>query len=114
MEITERKKGTVVLLTLIGRLDASTSPKLEERMLALIDGGEKQILFNLEQLDYISSAGLRVLLMAAKKLKGVNGKIVLASLKDQIREVFEIAGFSAIFPIFDNEDNALKSFQQEN
>ena len=111
MEITERKKGTVVLLTLTGRLDASTSPKLEERMLALIDGGEKQILFNLEHLDYISSAGLRVLLMAAKKLKGVNGKIVLSSLKDQIREVFEIAGFSAIFPIFDSEDNALKSFQ---
>lgn len=111
MEMTEQKKGTVVLLGLKGRLDASTAGKLEEKLLALIDGGEKQILFNLEHLDYISSAGLRVLLMAAKKLKVANGKIVLASLKDQIREVFEIAGFSAIFPIFDSEDAALRSFQ---
>jgi anti-anti-sigma factor len=111
MEMTEQKKGAVVLLALNGRLDASTSSKLEEKLLGLIDHGEKQIVMNLEQLDYISSAGLRVLLMAAKKLKVASGKIVLASLKDQIREVFEIAGFSAIFPIFASESEALRSFQ---
>jgi anti-sigma B factor antagonist len=111
MEMTEQKRGTVVLLALKGRLDASTAGKLEEKLLGLIDGGEKQIVFNLLHLDYISSAGLRVLLMAAKKLKATNGKIVLASLKDQIREVFEIAGFSAIFPIFASESDALRSFQ---
>lgn len=111
MDMVEHKKGAVVLLGLTGRLDASTSGKLEEKLLGLIDGGEKQFIFNLEHLDYISSAGLRVLLMAAKKVKVGNGKIVLASLKDQIREVFEIAGFSAIFPIFVSESEALRSFQ---
>lgn len=109
MEITEQKKGPVVLLTLKGRLDASTAGRLEEKLLALIDGGEKQFVCNFLQLEYISSAGLRVLLMAAKRLKAANGKIVLLSLKDQIREVFEIAGFAAIFPIFDLEEEAVKS-----
>jgi anti-anti-sigma factor len=111
MEIAEQKKGTVMVVALTGRLDASTAARLEEKLLALIDGGDTKLALNLLQLDYISSAGLRVLLMAAKRLKAVNGKIVLLSLKDQIREVFEIAGFSAIFPIFDVEADALKSFQ---
>lgn len=111
MEIMEQRKGAVVLLALKGRLDASTAVRLEEKFLALIDGGETKFALNLLQLDYISSAGLRVLLMAAKRLKTTNGKIVLLSLKDQIREVFEIAGFAAIFPIFDVETDALKSFQ---
>ncbi|MBM4124275.1 MAG: STAS domain-containing protein [Nitrospira sp.] len=111
MEITEQKKGPVVVLTLKGRLDASTAGRLEEKLLALIDGGEKQFVGNFLELDYISSAGLRVLLMAAKRLKSGSGKIVLSSLKDHIREVFEIAGFVTIFPIFDMEDEAVKSFQ---
>src|SRR5579883_1850037 len=108
MDITEQKKGAVVLLTLKGRLDASTAGRLEEKLLALIDGGETKFALNFLHLDYISSAGLRVLLMAAKRLKNVNGKIVLLSLKDQIREVFEIAGFAALFPIFDVEADALR------
>jgi anti-anti-sigma factor len=111
MEMTGQKKGAVMLLALKGRLDASSAPGLEEKLLALIDGGETKFVFNFLQLDYISSAGLRVLLMAAKRLKAANGKIVLTSLKDQIREVFEIAGFSAIFPMYEVEDDALRSFQ---
>jgi anti-anti-sigma factor len=111
MEITQQKRGAIVLLSLKGRLDASTSGRLEEKLIELIDGGEKQFVFNFLNLDYISSAGLRVLLMAAKRLKNVEGKIVLAALNDHIREVFEIAGFTAIFPIFDIEEDALRSFQ---
>ncbi|MEW6545121.1 MAG: STAS domain-containing protein [Nitrospirota bacterium] len=111
MEMTGQKKGPVMLLALKGRLDASSAPGLEEKLLALIEGGETKFVFNFLQLDYISSAGLRVLLMAAKRLKAANGRIVLTSLKDQIREVFEIAGFSAIFPMYEVEDDALRSFQ---
>jgi len=110
MEITEQKRGTVVLLTLTGRLDASTSGRLEEKLVGLIEGGERSFVLDFLNLDYISSAGLRVLLMAAKKLKGMNGRIVLSSLKDHIREVFDIAGFSAIFPIYDQQDAATGSF----
>jgi anti-sigma B factor antagonist len=111
MEIAEQKKGSVVVLALTGRLDAGTAGKLEEKLVSLIDAGNRSFVLDLMNLDYISSAGLRVLLMTAKKLKGLNGRIVLASLKDHIREVFDIAGFSAIFPTYDQQDAAVGSFQ---
>src|SRR5436853_20061 len=100
MDIEERKKDKTVLLGLKGRLDSSTAPALEEKIVSLLNAGEKQLAVNFESLEYISSAGLRVLLMAAKRLKQSNGKIALYSLKDHIREVFEIAGFSSLFPIY--------------
>ena len=92
-------------------MDATTSNGLEERLLALIDGGEKQFVIDFSQLDYISSSGLRVLLLSAKRLRGSNGKIVLSSLKEHIKEIFEIAGFSSIFNIFQSQEDAINGFQ---
>lgn len=111
MEFTEEKRGPVVLLALRGKLDASTAPRLEEKLLALIQAGDKQVIVNGERLDYISSAGLRVLLVAAKRLKPVSGKVVLSCLKAHIKEVFEIAGFTTIFPICATDEEALRSVQ---
>ena len=108
MDIIEEKKDKAILLTLKGRLDSSTSPALEEKIVSLLNGGEKKLAVNFASLDYISSAGLRVLLMAAKRLKQGNGKIALYALKDHIREVFEIAGFSSLFPIYPSEEGALR------
>ncbi len=111
MDMKEQKKGSVVVLTLTGRLDATTSGKLEETLLGLIERGETKLALNFHRVDYISSAGLRVLLVAAKRLKPVNGKVVLHSVNPQVREVFEIAGFTSIFPIYEAEDGAVRSFQ---
>jgi anti-sigma B factor antagonist len=108
MDIIEARKDMAVLLTLKGRLDSSTSPALEEKIVLLLNAGEKQLAVNFGSLDYISSAGLRVLLMAAKRLKQSNGKIALYALKDHIREVFEIAGFLALFPVYSSEEGALR------
>ena len=111
MEITETKQEQVVILSLKGRLDASTSKLLEEKFLDLINNNhEHRIVMDFQQLDYISSAGLRVLLMAAKILKPENGKLVLASLKEHLKEIFEITGFQGIFTIFNNKEEALKNF----
>jgi anti-sigma B factor antagonist len=112
MEITKEKRGNVVLLEVKGRLDTSTSKTLEETLFACIDEGEKQFALGCSQLDYISSAGLRVLLLAAKRLKNVNGKIVLYALKAHVKEVFDAAGFSSIFPSFNTQEEALRSFDQ--
>ena len=111
MEIAEEKRGPVALLALQGKLDAGTANKLEQKLLATIDGGNTQLLLNCSGLDYVSSAGLRVLLMAAKKLKPVNGKILLSCLKPHIRDVFDIAGFTTIFPIHETDEQALRAFQ---
>lgn len=110
MKITEGKIESVVVLSLNGRLDASTSGDLEKKVSELIDRGEKNLVVDFSQLDYISSAGLRVLLMAAKKTSGLKGKVVLACLREHVREVFDIAGFTAIFPICPDQVEALKLF----
>jgi anti-anti-sigma factor len=112
MDLKEQKKTGVVVLALTGRLDATTSGKLEETLLGLIERGETKLALNFHRLDYISSAGLRVLLVAAKRLKPLNGKLVLYSVNPQVREVFEIAGFTSIFPISATEEDALKSVQK--
>ena len=112
MDLKEQKKGAVVVLTLTGRLDATTSGPLEETLLCLIERGETKLALNFHRLDYISSAGLRVLLVAAKRLKPPNGKIVLFSLNPQVREVFEIAGFTGILQIAATEEDALRSVQK--
>lgn len=108
MEILQEQQGRVIILVLVGRLDTNTSTTLEEKFLALIEADNRCILIDCTQLDYISSAGLRVLLMAAKKLKPLDGTLALASLKDHIKEIFEIAGFLSIFKIFNGKDNAIK------
>ena len=111
MEISERKVGDVCVVGLNGRLDSGTSDSLAQRLHQLIDGGERRLVIDAEKLDYISSTGLRVLLVAAKRLKTADGKIVLSSLKPHILEVFEIAGFKSIFPIYDTADQAAQQME---
>ena len=110
MEITESKQGQVVTLALKGRLDTSTSKLLEETLLDLINQKqEHRFVIDCQHLDYISSAGLRVLLVAAKIIKPENGKIVLSALKAHLKEIFEITGFQGIFPIFPDQEEARTS-----
>ena len=108
MDIIEERRGGTVCLTVKGRLDSITSSALEEKLLALMNAGVKQFVLNLSSLDYISSAGLRVLLMVAKKLKPAQGVLALCSMRTTIREVFDLAGFSRLFPIHESEEAALK------
>jgi anti-sigma B factor antagonist len=108
MEISERKVGEACIVGITGRLDSGTSDSLGQRLHQLIDRGERRMVIDAEKLDYISSTGLRVLLVAAKNLKTINGRIVLSSLKPHILEVFEIAGFKSIFPIYGNTDQAVQ------
>lgn len=108
MDILEARYGEAVLLTINGRLDSVTSPTLEQKLLAFISGNVRQFILNFSAMEYISSAGLRILLMAAKKLKPVEGVMVLCGLQDHVREVFDLAGFSPLFPIYDSQEAALK------
>ena len=109
MEITERRTADIVTLSLSGKLDTTTAKTFETKILAQIESGDRRFIIDLAQLDYISSAGLRVFIFAGKRLNGVNGKIVLCSLKDPVREVFDIAGFTAIFSVYGSHDEATKS-----
>lgn len=110
MEVVEKKQNGICILGLLGRLDSNTSPEFEKRLFELIEDGTKSLIVDFESLDYISSAGLRVLLKATKELQRSDGKIVLCSMKEYIKEVFEIAGFVSLFPIVSSVGEAMAEF----
>ena len=90
-----------------GRLDSSTGPAFEGELLQLINSGAGRLLLDFSDLVYISSAGLRVVLLAAKRLQSANGRLALCSLSPQIAEVFRISGFDAILDIHPSSESAL-------
>jgi anti-anti-sigma factor len=107
MEIEARKEKSTTIVKVTGKMDAVSSPEFEKKLLELMGEGEKDFVIDLAGLDYISSAGLRVILATAKKLKGKEGKLLLCSLKDMVKEVFEISGFTAIIPIYESVEAAV-------
>ncbi len=110
MNIKTTKVEKTTVLTIEGRVDSSTSGMLEKEFLAAMEGGEKNFVVDFAGIDYISSAGLRVLLMAAKKTAKLEGKIVLATLSANVKEVFDIAGFTGIFTISASREEAIQTF----
>lgn len=102
MDIHSKKEGNVAVITLSGRLDAQTTPQYEARSRELIEAGELVHVVNLEQLDYVSSAGLRAFLVTAKQLKAKKGQIRFANARGVVREVFDLSGFGAIFAMDDS------------
>jgi anti-sigma B factor antagonist len=110
MEIVEQKLGKVNMLSLSGRLDAYSATEVETKLNALIDAGQTCLVVDLEKLEYISSSGLRVFLATLKKVKKQEGDIKLACMKPFIKEVFDIAGFSQLFNIFDTREAAVGAF----
>ena len=99
------QEGTVLSIT--GRMDAVTAPEIEKGLSALVDNGEKRLIIDLKDLEYISSAGLRSLLVLAKRLKREEGNMVFANLQGHVMEVFRVSGFYALFTICDSVDDAL-------
>ena len=109
MNITTRDEGDTTVVMLNGKLDTNTTPAAESELNALIDAGASKLLVNFEQLSYISSSGLRLLLATAKRLKGNGGDLQVCSLNEMATEVFEISGFSTILKVFPDEQTALGS-----
>jgi anti-sigma B factor antagonist len=107
MEIIENQKEGISIFKLNGRLDSNTSPALEKKLVSAIENGIRNMVIDFENLDYISSAGLRIILKTTKDLKRTEGNIVLCAMQDYVREVFEIAGFDTFLPIFSTVDEAL-------
>jgi anti-anti-sigma factor len=123
MEISERRTANIVTLSLSGKLDGTTAKAFEDKILGQIESGDRRFIIDLAQLDYVSSQGLRVFLLAGKRLDSANGKLVLCGFKktipyhtlnrprDPVREVFDIAGFSSIFSVYGSDDDAIKALQ---
>jgi anti-anti-sigma factor len=111
MNIIEEKQDNILILRLIGKLDVLNSNVLEEAIQKIISSGELVIAIDCEKLEYISSSGLRVLLMLDKSITKNKGKLALFSLKDNIKEILAISGFTSLFEIFDNQIEAIAGFE---
>jgi stage II sporulation protein AA (anti-sigma F factor antagonist) len=99
MEIRTTKEAKATVVAITGRLDAVTAPEYEKKMQELIGGGDVCFVVDFEALEYISSAGLRVLLVIAKLLKAKSGQVRFANVAGTVKEVFDISGFGSIFQI---------------
>lgn len=107
MKIEVVKEKDTAVVKVIGRIDAVTAPEFEKRLAELLAAGEKRLLLNFSGLEYISSAGLRSILVTAKQLKGREGKILFAELRSSVKEVFRISGFGSLFRIYDSQAEAM-------
>jgi serine/threonine-protein kinase RsbW len=99
-EISETKMSGIIVLAVAGRLDAGNAPALDRKLHAAIDAGTIKLVVDAGRIDFIGSAGLQVLLVAAKRLAAAGGKIGVAAANDDVKAVFEIAGLSSQFEFY--------------
>ena len=102
--------GEVKVVVMESKFDAGIAKEVEKIFRKVIEGGARKLLCDFSQTQYISSAGLRVLLVAAKSLKKTGGQIALCCLNEFVHEVFETTGFTRIFRIYHSQEEALKNF----
>jgi anti-sigma B factor antagonist len=107
MDISTKEKNNAVIISVQGRMDAVTSPQFDKAFSDLVAKDSRTFLLDMGGLEYISSAGLRSILSAAKQLKEKQGKLLFVGLHGPVEEVFKISGFYSIFQIFNSEDDAL-------
>ena len=110
MKIERSFQETVTVLSPIGRIDTTTSRTLEEATRRTVDGGARELLVDLSGTDYISSAGLGVLLVLAKRLRELEGRLVLCGMGQPVRQVFHLAGCMPHFTVETSRTAALSHF----
>ena len=101
MDITSSEHNGATVLKLSGRLDGVAAPELEKKLAEAVAAGMERLIFDCSGVEYASSAGLRVFLLAAKQMKMRGGRCVFAALTPPLREVFSVSGFLDILEVHD-------------
>lgn len=107
LELITKEINNVIVIDLKGNLDTNTSPDAETCINEYLESGTKKIVINLEQTNYVSSAGLRIFLATAKKITAADGALKLCSPNAVVKEILDISGFSTILDVKSSEDEAL-------
>jgi anti-anti-sigma factor len=110
MNITLFEKPSAAVIQITGSVDALTSDEAQTFFDSQISGTRKCLVVDLSQVDYLSSAGLRVLISALKSTRQRGGDLYLAGLQDSVRQVLALAGFTSIFKIFPTVEEAATAF----
>lgn len=112
IQLTEEKKGKATVFSLKGRLDSATSNEVEEKIIHSIENGSNDIILDFSSLDYISSAGIRVLVHCHKEIEKKHGHIILAAVPKPIENVLYITGFLPYFKIYDGKSQAVEALNK--
>ena len=111
MEITTKQLKRVDLVTISGRIDSSTAPQLDKVLTSIVDADRYRICLDLKDLEYLSSAGIKILISILKACKRWNrGDLRLANMPPRIVDVFDLAGLTPLFKIYPNVVEAVGSF----
>ncbi len=109
MDVEEQLEGEVLVVSPIGRLDSLSSPALGARLDSLAQGGRTRLVLDLARVDFVSSAGLRVILTAVKKAHAAQGRFALCSVQPPVQEVLEISGFTSLLSIHPGRAGAVEA-----
>jgi anti-anti-sigma factor len=111
VDFKEEQKGDVTILRIKGRLDAISAPGAEKKVFEYINNGQHKLLIDFSEVDYLSSAGMRMLLSTTKKLKTLSGKLILCSVNMSVMDVLKMSGFDHVLEIAENQDDAMRKFK---
>jgi len=111
LKIDVEEVGGRCTLRLEGRIDAVTTPALEREIKHLFDTGHKRLLLDFLKVEYLSSAGMRLLLSSTRKFKEAKGHFVLCNLDEDVMEIIKVAGFERVLRIYANEADGLMGLE---
>lgn len=112
MNIKTSERDGISVMAIEGRLDGQHAQTAESAFLAIAQDGRTRFVLDFTEMAYISSAGLRIVLVAAKKVRSVQGRLVCAGMSDQVRDVFEMSGFLSILETAATVEEAISAMQQ--
>jgi anti-anti-sigma factor len=110
MQIQQTDHGGIAIVSPKARIDTTPSGAVEDAVRQVVDGGARNLVVDLSGVEYISSAGLRVFLVLAKRMRDLRGKLVLSGMTEPVRQVFQLAGFMALFSVEPTQESALATF----
>ena len=111
MDLREDSVGDVLVLEVKGRIDSSTAPALGDKLSDTLGTPARRLVVDLRQLEYISSAGFRILLLAAKRAEQAGSRFVLCGLSGKVRQLFDLGGFLDLFPISASREDGIAAVQ---
>jgi anti-sigma B factor antagonist len=106
LSLSARATAGYLILDVAGEIDVYTAPQLRERLIALVEGGARQVVVNLDRVEFLDSTGLGVLVGALKRLRGVGGELLLVCAQERLLKIFRITGLDRVFTLYESVDAA--------
>ena len=107
MEISTRDHKRASVIRITGRIDSNTSPEFDNKLKEYINSNKVHLVLEMDQTDYISSAGVRALISAQKAVKPKGGKVLLSNPSAKVRDVLKLAALESLFPVYNNTEEAI-------